>query len=145
MTAHHAHRVTWLGHATVLIETGGARLLTDPVLSDRVMHLKRQVPTPVHPGPLDAVLISHLHHDHLHRPSLRGLSAEAVAPVGATRYLPAGYRVQEVRAGDTVDVGVTTEIGTLLRIKSETLRARCPACGEMHQWKVREATLPRAA
>lgn len=44
MTAHHAHRVTWLGHATVLIETGGARLLTDPVLSDRVMHLKRQVP-----------------------------------------------------------------------------------------------------
>ena len=44
MTSHHAHRVTWLGHATVLIETGGARLLTDPVLSDRVMHLKRRVP-----------------------------------------------------------------------------------------------------
>lgn len=45
----------------------------------------------------------------------------------------------------TVDVGVTTEIGTLLRIKSETLRARCPACGQIHQWKVREATLPKAA
>ena len=45
----------------------------------------------------------------------------------------------------TVDVGVTTEIGTLLRIKSETLRARCPACGQMHQWTVREATLPKAA
>ena len=45
----------------------------------------------------------------------------------------------------TVDVGVTTEIGTLLRIKSETLRARCPACGQTHQWKVRDATLPRAA
>jgi hypothetical protein len=45
----------------------------------------------------------------------------------------------------TVDVGVTTEIGTLLRIKSETLRARCPACGQTHQWTVREATLPKAA
>ena len=45
----------------------------------------------------------------------------------------------------TVDVGITTEIGTLLRIKSETLRARCPACGQMHEWKVGEAALPRAA
>ena len=37
----------------------------------------------------------------------------------------------------------TTEIGTLLRIKSETLRARCPACGQTHEWKVRDATLPQ--
>lgn len=44
-----------------------------------------------------------------------------------------------------VDVGVTTEIGTLLRIKAETLRARCPACGQMHQWKCGEAALPKAA
>jgi hypothetical protein len=45
----------------------------------------------------------------------------------------------------TVDVGVATEIGTLLRIKSETLRARCRACGQIHEWKVREAALPQAA
>lgn len=45
----------------------------------------------------------------------------------------------------TVDVGVTTEIGTLLRIKSETLRARCPACGQAHQWKVGEAELAKTA
>ena len=44
-----------------------------------------------------------------------------------------------------VDVGVETEIGTLLRIKSETLRAGCPACGQTHEWKVREAALPKAA
>jgi hypothetical protein len=44
-----------------------------------------------------------------------------------------------------VDVGVETEIGTLLRIKSETLRARCRACGQIHEWKVREAALPHAA
>jgi hypothetical protein len=44
-----------------------------------------------------------------------------------------------------IDVGVETEIGTLLRIKSETLRACCPACGHVHNWKVRDATLLQAA
>jgi hypothetical protein len=47
--------------------------------------------------------------------------------------------------GRTVDVGIETEIGTLLRIKSETLRAPCPACGRVHEWKVSEATLAEAA
>jgi predicted RNA-binding Zn-ribbon protein involved in translation (DUF1610 family) len=45
----------------------------------------------------------------------------------------------------TVDVGVVTEIGTLLRIKYEKVRAQCPACGETHEWTVRDATLPQAA
>jgi len=45
----------------------------------------------------------------------------------------------------TVDVGVVTEIGTLLRIKSERVRARCPACGQVHEWTVREAVLQNAA
>ena len=44
-----------------------------------------------------------------------------------------------------VDVGIETEIGTLLRIRSETVRARCPVCGERHDWKVRDAALPKAA
>jgi L-ascorbate metabolism protein UlaG (beta-lactamase superfamily) len=101
-------RVTWLGHATVLIETAGVRLLTDPVLRDRVAHLIRQVPTPASPGQVDAVLISHLHRDHLDRPSLRGLSATAVAPAGAERYLP-GYTVHGLRAGETAAVGVGVE------------------------------------
>jgi hypothetical protein len=51
------------------------------------------------------------------------------------------FRLPKTRR--TIDVGVTTEIGTLLRIKSETLRARCPACGQMHEWKVGEAALRR--
>ena len=42
--------ITWLGHATVLIELGGTRLLTDPVLRPRVAHLRRQVPTPPRPA-----------------------------------------------------------------------------------------------
>jgi L-ascorbate metabolism protein UlaG (beta-lactamase superfamily) len=97
-------RITWLGHATVLIETRGVRLLTDPVLRDRIVHLRRQVPTPSHPGRVDGVLISHLHHDHLDRPSLRRLSgAIAVAPAGAGPLLE-GLEVREVRAGDAVDI-----------------------------------------
>jgi hypothetical protein len=49
------------------------------------------------------------------------------------------------KTGRDVDVGVETEIETLLRIKSKTLRARCPACGDEHEWTVREAALSKAA
>jgi hypothetical protein len=45
----------------------------------------------------------------------------------------------------TIDVGISTEIGTLLRIKSRTLRSECPACGQVHEWAVREAVLPQTA
>jgi L-ascorbate metabolism protein UlaG (beta-lactamase superfamily) len=41
-----ADRLTWLGHATVLLELGGARFVTDPVLRARVAHLRREVPRP---------------------------------------------------------------------------------------------------
>ena len=100
----HARRVTWLGHATVLLELGPTRLLTDPVLRDRVAHLLRRVPTPPRPADIDAVLISHLHLDHLDKPSLKGLAKLAVAPCGAAGYLP-GYEVRELRAGETTTIG----------------------------------------
>jgi hypothetical protein len=54
-----AERLTWLGHSTVLLELSGTRLLTDPVLGSRVMHLRRRAPEPADPGALDAVLISY--------------------------------------------------------------------------------------
>jgi L-ascorbate metabolism protein UlaG (beta-lactamase superfamily) len=98
--------VTWLGHATVLLELGGIRLLTDPVLRDRVLHLVRRSPTPQTPREIDAVLISHLHMDHLDKPSLKGLAQLAVAPAGTTRYLP-GYEVRELRAGEGTTIGGT--------------------------------------
>ena len=46
---------------------------------------------------------------------------------------------------ERVDIGVATEIGTLLRIRSSMVRARCPACGETHEWAVRDAFLIQAA
>src|SRR5271165_7175411 len=66
-------RIVFLGHATVLIELDGVRLLTDPLLRARVAHLRRQAPLldPSDTAGLDAVLISHMHHDHLDLASLR--------------------------------------------------------------------------
>jgi hypothetical protein len=49
------------------------------------------------------------------------------------------------KTGQQVDIGVTTEIITLLRIRSRMVRAHCPACGETHEWPVRDAWLVQAA
>jgi len=49
------------------------------------------------------------------------------------------------KTGQPVDAGVTSEISTLLRIRSETVRAQCPACGGTHEWAVRDAWLAKAA
>jgi L-ascorbate metabolism protein UlaG (beta-lactamase superfamily) len=100
-------RLTWLGHATVLMEADGARLITDPVLRSRVAHLRRHAPPPAAPGRLDAILISHLHHDHLDLPSLQSLdpSAPIVLPRGAARAVRRLRReVREVAPGDEIDI-----------------------------------------
>lgn len=110
-------RIAFLGHATVLIELDGVRLLTDPLLRGRVAHLRRQVP-PVAESVFarpDAVLISHLHHDHLDLASLRllGLDTSLLVPAGAGKLLRRrGFTdVTELSAGkvtDTVGVGGLT-------------------------------------
>ena len=71
-------RTTWLGHSTLLLEIDGVRVLTDPVWSRRVspsrlVGPKRFQPVPVPISqlpPLDAVIISHDHYDHLDYPSI---------------------------------------------------------------------------
>ncbi len=76
-------RATWLGHSTVLLEIDGQRVLTDPVWGQRASPFsffgpKRFQPVPVEIAqlpPLDAVLISHDHYDHLDYPSIRALAA----------------------------------------------------------------------
>jgi L-ascorbate metabolism protein UlaG (beta-lactamase superfamily) len=105
-------RVTWLGHATALIELGGVRLLTDPVLRRRLLHMKRVAPSvdPTLLSGVGAVLISHLHYDHFDVPSLRRLERAAtqlVVPAGSGRRATRrGFAtVIEVRAGDTADLG----------------------------------------
>jgi L-ascorbate metabolism protein UlaG (beta-lactamase superfamily) len=101
---------TFLGHSTVLVEMGGARLLTDPVLFNRVTVLRRTV-SPLPPElyrHIDAVLISHLHLDHLDVASLRLLGANVplIVPRGAGRLLRSyGFRdVSELPRGQSIDV-----------------------------------------
>lgn len=108
-------RITWIGHSTVLLDTGRVRLLTDPALRARVTHLRRVAPAPDNLiGEVDAALISHLHYDHLDVPSLRrlGPSTRLVVPAGAGRYLAARglANVTEVEPGGRIDVrGVAVE------------------------------------
>jgi L-ascorbate metabolism protein UlaG (beta-lactamase superfamily) len=110
--------ITYLGHATVLIEGGGSKLLTDPVIRSRVAHLRRLVPIGPLPelGPDDAVLISHGHLDHLDPPSLRRLagSAAIIVPRGLARLARrAGFDdVREAEAGDRVAIGAVELVAT---------------------------------
>ena len=104
-------RLTWLGHATVLIELDGVRVLTDPVLRRRVGHLARadEVSTSVLP-PLDLVLVSHVHYDHLDVPSLRRLgplAARVAVPSGAARLVRRTHvgAVVEVVEGSELELG----------------------------------------
>jgi L-ascorbate metabolism protein UlaG (beta-lactamase superfamily) len=111
LCATEALAVTWIGHSTVLLELDGLRVLTDPVLRNRVGPLIR-IGSPVGPEAterIDAVLLSHLHADHADIQSLRriGRSVPVLAPHGAGRWLTRRgvANVRPMRAGDEVDVG----------------------------------------
>ena len=114
----------WLGHATVLLRLGGKTIITDPVLSSRVglglgvvtggprrmvspALTARQLP------PLDLILISHAHFDHLDRPTLAKLdkrtpvvaaahTADLIADLGFTSVTELAWGESAVAAGLTV-------------------------------------------
>ena len=44
-----------------------------------------------------------------------------------------------------IDVGIESELNTLLRIRNKRVAARCPECGERHEWRVADAQLQKAA
>ncbi|WP_167760415.1 MBL fold metallo-hydrolase [Blastococcus sp. CT_GayMR16] len=101
----------FLGHSTVRVELAGRTVLTDPLLADTVGLLRRVVPLP-DPATwagVDVVVISHLHGDHLHLPSLRtvGPSTRIVVPRGAGAWLRGrGFpNVSELSAGETLTDG----------------------------------------
>jgi L-ascorbate metabolism protein UlaG (beta-lactamase superfamily) len=103
--------LTYVGHATVLIELAGLRILTDPLFGGGILHVRRQVPAPVIGDlrPIDAILISHAHRDHLDHRSLRLLAAECpvVVPRGcaATARRAGAREVIELDEGDRLPLG----------------------------------------
>jgi len=109
-------KVTWVGHATALIDFGDYRVLTDPLLTKRVAHLRRRRSQPDSDiSDVDLVLLSHLHLDHLHVPSLNKIrpSARILTPLGSGALLRgAGFQdVTEVEVGDVVECGpVSVEV-----------------------------------
>jgi len=104
--------VTWIGHATALVQLDGCHFLTDPILNDRALIIKRLVPPGVRLQdlpPIRFVLISHNHYDHLDVPTLKGLGGDAaiIVPEGLKAFLEKKgfYRVQELRWWESTSVG----------------------------------------
>ncbi|RFC71182.1 MBL fold metallo-hydrolase [Streptomyces sp. AcE210] len=75
-------RLTWMGHSSVLAEIDGRRVLIDPVWGERCSPFSFAGPKRLHPvplplaalGPVDVVVISHDHYDHLDLPTIRALA-----------------------------------------------------------------------
>jgi L-ascorbate metabolism protein UlaG (beta-lactamase superfamily) len=122
-------KATWLGHATVLLEIDGSRLLTDPVLSERASPFHFVGPKRFHPSPIpleeltgiDAVIVSHDHYDHLDEPTIRHLAAQGTqfyVPLGSGAHLEAWDVApdqihdldwwQEARIGDLTIIATPT-------------------------------------
>ena len=109
--------VTWWGHAAVTVELGGRRVLTDPLFTPRLVHLRRHgAAVPIDAATrADVVVVSHLHADHLHVPSLRRVtrSARIVVPRGAAALLQRIApdlvgRIEEIGPGGCITSGNVT-------------------------------------
>ncbi|MBP2681029.1 MAG: hypothetical protein H6Q78_892, partial [Candidatus Krumholzibacteriota bacterium] len=105
-------KITFVGHSTTLVEMSGVRVLTDPIFRDKFRLLRRRsrVCTKcIDVDNLDAVVLSHMHFDHMDYPSLAMIPREVpiVAPVGAGRYLrrKVHHDVVEMKVGQTIRIG----------------------------------------
>jgi L-ascorbate metabolism protein UlaG (beta-lactamase superfamily) len=120
-------RIEYVGHATVFVDLDGVRLLTDPLLRNRVAHLRRSTPVAARAlRGIDAVLISHAHYDHLDVPSLEKLGKKI--PVVVPRGLGGLLRKRKFESILEVEVGETLAIGELQirAVRAEHDRGRGP-------------------
>nr|WP_237331159.1 MBL fold metallo-hydrolase [Streptomyces mexicanus] len=149
-------RLTWLGHSSVLAEIDGRRVLFDPVWGERCSPVPFAGPRRLHPvplrlaalGPVDVVVISHDHYDHLDMPTIKALAGTDTlfaVPLGVGAHLehwgvPSG-RLRELDWHEATEVGGLTLTATParhfcgrgLRNTQHTLWASWVVTGERHR------------
>ncbi|WP_370415884.1 MBL fold metallo-hydrolase [Streptomyces fradiae] len=126
-------RLTWMGHSSVLAEIDGRRVLFDPVWGERCSPFAFVGPKRLHPvpaplaalGPVDVVVISHDHYDHLDLPTIKALATTDTlfaAPLGVGAHLEHwGVRPSRLRE---LDWNESTEVGDL-RLTATPARHFC--------------------
>ncbi|MFG3120937.1 MBL fold metallo-hydrolase [Streptomyces sp. NPDC048201] len=123
-------RVTWLGHSSVLVEIDGHRVLFDPVWGERCSPFPFAGPKRLHPvplplaalGPVDVVVISHDHYDHLDLPTIKALAGTDTlfaVPLGVGAHLEhwgvSPDRLRELDWNESTEVGGVTLTATPAR------------------------------
>ncbi|MER7048633.1 MBL fold metallo-hydrolase [Streptomyces jumonjinensis] len=123
-------RLTWMGHSSVLAEIDGRRILFDPVWGERCSPFSFAGPRRLHPvpaplaalGPVDVVVISHDHYDHLDLPTVRALAATGTVfavPLGVGAHLErwgvSPARLRELDWNETTEVSGLTLTATPAR------------------------------
>ncbi|WP_328885817.1 MBL fold metallo-hydrolase [Streptomyces sp. NBC_00316] len=149
-------RLTWMGHSSVLAEIDGRRVLFDPVWGERCSPFAFAGPKRLHPvplplatlGPLDAVVISHDHYDHLDLPTIRALAGTDTVfavPLGVGAHLErwgvSPDRTRELDWNETTDIaGISLTAtparhfcGRGLRNQQHTLWASWVVAGPEHR------------
>ncbi|MFI8323895.1 MBL fold metallo-hydrolase [Streptomyces sp. NPDC085529] len=149
-------RITWLGHSSVLAEIDGVRILFDPVWGERCSPFSFVGPRRLHPapaplaalGPVDVVVISHDHYDHLDLPTIKALAGTDTlfaVPLGVGAHLehwgvPAS-RLRELDWHESTEVGDVTLTATparhfcgrAIRNRQHTLWASWSVRGPQHR------------
>ena len=149
-------RLTWMGHSSVLAEIDGRRVLFDPVWGDRCSPFAFAGPKRLHPvplplaalGPVDVVVISHDHYDHLDLPTIRALAGTDTVfavPLGVGAHLErwgvSADRLRELDWNETTEVaGISLTAtparhfcGRGLRNQQHTLWASWAVAGPEHR------------
>ncbi|MFF9408434.1 MBL fold metallo-hydrolase [Streptomyces anandii] len=149
-------RLTWMGHSSVLAEIDGHRVLFDPVWGERCSPFPFAGPRRLHPvplplaalGPVDVVVISHDHYDHLDMPSIKALAGTDTVfavPLGVGAHLEhwgvSAGRLRELDWQESTEVGGLTLTATParhfcgrgLRNTQHTLWASWAVAGEEHR------------
>ncbi|MGW0956985.1 MBL fold metallo-hydrolase [Streptomyces sp. NPDC002405] len=149
-------RLTWMGHSSVLAEIDGQRVLFDPVWGERCSPFPFVGPRRLHPvplplaalGPVDVVVISHDHYDHLDLPTIKALAGTDTVfavPLGVGAHLEhwgvSADRLRELDWHEATRVGGLTLTATparhfcgrALRNTQHTLWASWAVEGEEHR------------